>query len=195
MRNEPPIHIIDDEPDMCRSLGVLLLTRGYPSTSHPSADSFLMGMGDAPVGIIICDVRMPGLSGIEFVRRMRGAGRRDAIIIITGHADVPLAVEAMKAGAIEFIEKPFDAVTMISAIAAARDGLIGELQAGSGLEHLTRRERQVLELVSSGMTSKQAARTLSISHRTVETYRNKLLEKTGASNTAELVRIGARLAS
>ena len=189
MLPERPVYIIDDEPEMCRSLSLLLSTDGVPARSFGCGELFLDALDQLPPGILICDVMMPGISGIEVTRTVVKRGRTDPVIMIAGHADIPLAVEAMRAGAIDFIEKPFEASTILSAIASAR--CWPPLHKTDVLaEELPFRERQVLELVVSGLTSKEIARELDISPRTVETYRTKLLKKTGASSTAQLIRFG-----
>ena len=190
MPHDASVYIIDDEPEMCSSLALLLSTGGVPARTFGSADLFLDMIDALPVGIIICDVLMPGTSGIELVRRLPQMGRSDPVVVIAGHADVPLAVEAMKAGALDFIEKPFEACTIMNAIENARrlaDERAAPLQC---VEILSRREREVLALITAGSTSKQAARELGISPRTVETYRTKLMEKTGATSLAQLIRLG-----
>ncbi|MGW8280481.1 response regulator transcription factor [Sphingomonas aurantiaca] len=186
---ERPIYIIDDEPEMCRSLSLLLSTDGVPARSFGCGELFLDTLDHLPPGILVCDVMMPGVSGIELTRTLAKRGRTDPVIMIAGHADIPLAVEAMRAGAIDFIEKPFEASKILSAIATARCWSTVH-QTDFLAEKLSHRERQVLEFVVSGSTSKEIARELGISPRTVETYRNKLLEKTGASGTAQLIRFG-----
>ena len=186
---ERPIYIIDDEPELCRSLSLLLSTDGVPARSFGCGELFLDTLDHLPPGILVCDVMMPGVSGIELTRTMAKRGRTDPVIMIAGHADIPLAVEAMRAGAIDFIEKPFEASKILSAIATARCWSTVH-QTDFLAEKLSHRERQVLEFVVSGSTSKEIARELGISPRTVETYRNKLLEKTGASGTAQLIRFG-----
>jgi two-component system response regulator FixJ len=187
---ELPIYIIDDEPEMCRSLSLLLATGGLPARSFGSADLFLDTLEYLEEGVIICDVLMPGTSGIELIGMLRERERRDAVIVIAGHADIPLAVEAMRAGATDFLEKPFEADVIMDAVASARRRVVTTEQHGHLTDRLSSRERQVLELVVAGATSKEAARQLGISPRTVETYRHKLTEKTGARTTAELVRLG-----
>jgi two-component system, LuxR family, response regulator FixJ len=194
MQHEMPIYIIDDEPEMCRSLSLLLATSGVPARSFGSADLFLDTLDALPIGIIICDVIMPGSSGIALVRALPQRDRPDPVIVIAGHADVPLAVDALKAGAYDFIEKPFEASVIGAAVAGARALLQDRIADRNRLEVLSPRERQVLHLITQGATSKEAARALGISPRTVETYRVHLLEKTGAATTAELIRIGVELA-
>lgn len=185
-----PVYIIDDEPEMCRSLSLLLSTGGVPAQSFGSADLFLDMVQHLLAGVIICDVAMPGTTGVELVRELPRRNRRDPVIVIAGHADVALAVEAMKAGAFDFVEKPFPSTTILGAVSAARQVAAEQTQGPDLLTRLSRRERQVLDLIVAGLTSKEAARRLDISPRTVETYRAKLMEKTGAACTAQLIRLG-----
>lgn len=189
MPHDIPVYIIDDEPEMCRSLSLLLATGGVPARSFGCGDLFLDMLDHLVPGIVICDVIMPGTSGIELTRELVARGRADPVIIIAGHADIPLAVEAIRAGAIDFIEKPFEAKTILDSIAAAQLWAFNQ-QKPSQMPKLSQRERQVLELVMSGATNKETARLLGISPRTVETYRAKLFEKTGATSTAQLIRLG-----
>lgn len=185
-----PVYIIDDEPEMCRSLALLLATGGMPARSFGSADLFLDTLDHLATGVIVCDVLMPGTSGIELFEHLHRRDRHDPVIVIAGHADIPLAVEAMRAGAVDFLEKPFESDVILDAVTSARRRSDND-ETKNGLSHrLSRRERQVLELVIAGATSKEAARQLGISPRTVETYRTKLIEKTGARSTAQLVRLG-----
>ncbi len=190
MPHDFPVYIIDDEPEMCRSLSLLLATGGVPARSFGSADLFLDMIEALPVGIIICDVLMPGTTGIEFVRRLPDLGRDDPVIVIAGHADVPLAVKAMKVGAFDFLEKPFDGPAITSAIKKAKQFADERSAPAQNIETLSPREREVLTLITMGATSKEAARQLGISPRTIETYRTNLMEKTGATNLAQLIRLG-----
>lgn len=190
MPPEKLIYIIDDEPEMCRSLALLLAVEGLDAQCFDSADQFLECQERLPLGIIVCDVMMPGTSGVELIRAVKGLSRADPIIVIAGHADVALAVEAMKAGAFDFVEKPFQAAKILTIIAAAEEEISALDRATTNGVHLSRREQQVLDLVIAGLTSKEAARKLGISPRTVETYRVNLMKKTGASCTAELIRFG-----
>ncbi|WP_145118941.1 response regulator transcription factor [Sphingomonas panaciterrae] len=190
MSIELPVYIIDDEPEVCRSLALLMAAGGIPARSFGNADLFLDLVHHLAPGIVICDVVMPGTSGIELLQSMRSNGRQDPVILIAGHADIPIVVAAMQAGATNFLEKPFDPDVIIDAVALARQSLNRASVNDSLADRLSPRERQVLELVIGGATSKEAARHLGISPRTVETYRTKLLEKTGARSTAHLVKIG-----
>lgn len=188
MVDEPPVYIVDDEPEMCRSLSLLLATDGIPARCFASADLFADSLDFLEPGVIVSDVIMPGLSGIDLLRLLPQRGRSDPVVIIAGHADIPLAVEALKCGACDFIEKPFEADVILDAVTCARERLALSSSAGT-LDLLSRRERQVLEAIVAGLTSKEAARKLGISPRTVETYRASLMTKTGANSVPHLVRL------
>ncbi|MCK8458438.1 response regulator transcription factor [Sphingomonas faeni] len=185
-----PIYVIDDEPEMCRSLALLLSTDGSPARSFSSADVFLDMLDRLSAGIIISDVMMPGTDGIELLACLAARERDDPVIIIAGHADVPLAVKALQAGALDLLEKPFEAKALFAAIAAARRRTTDLDAARATLIGLSRREREVLSFIIDGATTKEIALKLTISPRTVETYRAHLMEKTGADSIPMLVRLG-----
>ncbi|MCD6072784.1 MAG: fixJ, partial [Microvirga sp.] len=119
MPSEAVVHVVDDDQAVRQSLSFLLASDGLPVRLHESASSFLQNVKDASAGCIITDVRMPGIDGIEFLRRLKADGFRLPVIVMTGHADVPMAVEAMKHGALDFIEKPFDDDLFLAAVRAA----------------------------------------------------------------------------
>ena len=150
----------------------------------------------AALDCVISDIRMPGLNGIELVRKLKGEGSSCPVILITGHGDVALAVEAMKAGAVDFIEKPFDDAALLGAIRSALDALpdnrtgsSAKNEAEARLAELSPRERDVLQGLVAGKINKVIAHDLSISPRTVEVYRANLMAKTGARSMSELMRI------
>lgn len=197
MNDKPVIHVIDDDAAMRDSLAFLLDVNGYRSQIYETADAFLAG-GGAEVSscVVVSDIRMPGISGIELVRKLKREGAASAVILITGHGDVALAVEAMKAGAADFIEKPFDDAALLDAIRAALDtrpSAPGEnsarKQAAARLADLSPRERDVLQGLVAGKINKVIAHELSISPRTVEVYRANLMAKTGARSMSELMRL------
>jgi two-component system response regulator FixJ len=188
-------HIVDDDDAARESLAFLASTAGIPTQTYPSAAAFLTVAAQAH-GVVVTDVRMPEIDGLELVRRLADAGVGLPVIVMTGHGDVPLAVEAMKAGVVDFIEKPYDEETMLGAIrrALARADQIGALAAERAdvrkrLGGLSARERQVLEGLVAGKSNKVIAYDLDISPRTVEIYRAKLMTKTSARSLSELVRI------
>lgn len=192
---EPMAHVIDDDDDARESLVFLLSTADIPAESYPSARAFL-NVADAAAGVVITDVRMPEMDGLELVRRLNEMGVALPVIVMTGHGDVPLAVEAMKAGVVDFIEKPFDDELMLGAIrkamtvqgqAAQRDSEKAELQ--RRIESLSARERQVLSGLVAGKANKVIAYDLDISPRTVEIYRAHVMTKMQAQSLSELVRM------
>ncbi|WP_428667497.1 response regulator FixJ [Reyranella sp.] len=195
MANSDIVHVIDDDADVRQSLAFLLSTVGLAVRVHESATAFLEFLPDAQDGCIVTDVRMPGVDGIELQRRLRAAGNTIPVIVITGHGDIALAVEAMKAGAVDFIEKPFDDEALIGAIRSAlarragdreRDAQAAESRAR--LKTLSKRELQVLEGLVAGKANKIIAHELEISARTVEIYRANVMTKMQADSLSALVR-------
>lgn len=192
---ESIVHIIDDDEAMRDSLSYLLESTEIPVRTYESGAAFLSAITSADAGCIVTDVRMPQMSGLDLVKRLRDRGIGLPVIVMTGHADVPLAVEAMKAGALEFLEKPFDEEVLLRAIQVAlRGGSPGSdptdkrrLQAI--FEGLSPRERQVLDGVVAGKLNKVIAFELGISPRTVEVYRANMMSKTGARGLSELVQM------
>ena len=196
MSAEPCVFVIDDDPDMRDSLKTLLETSGYPVSVHESAVAFLASDGPAGRGCVLSDVRMPEMDGLELHRQLRARGSNLPVIFMTGHADVPLAVSAMKAGAIDFLEKPFDDAALVNSVNRALE----EAQKTDATEasakvvqdrlaQLTAREKQVLDLLVAGHPNKIIAYELSISPRTVEIHRARVMEKMAAKSLAELVRM------
>ena len=139
---------------------------------------------------ILLDIRMPGRSGLEVLQALKASGYGAPVFMISGHGDIPMAVRAMKAGAVDFIEKPFDAETVVGYVREALDSLPAqEADKSRLLDGLTRREAEVLGKIAAGMSSKEAARELGVSPRTVETHRARIMTKLNARNAADLVRI------
>lgn len=189
-----PVHVIDDDDGLREALAFLLEVNGIEARFYPSAQAFLDAATDAG-GCILTDIRMPGMTGLELVRELRARGSTTPVVVMTGHGDIPLAVEAMKAGVIDFLEKPFDDDRLLDAL---RTGLAapGTTDAGADqatararLAELSPREHDVLVRVVEGKLNKRIAHELGISPRTVEIYRANLMAKTGARNLAELMRI------
>ena len=188
-------HVIDDDSDALDSLAFLLSTADVEVETYSSARDFLE-VATAARGVVVTDVRMPEMDGLELVRRLKELGVALPIIVMTGHGDVPLAVEAMKAGVVDFIEKPYDDETMLGAIRSAlarqKDG---EQQSSERLEltrridSLSPRERQVLNGLVAGKANKVIAYDLDISPRTVEIYRAHVMTKMEARSLSELVRM------
>jgi len=197
MSDKPVIHVIDDDAAMRESLAFLLDVNGFSPRIHESADAFLSETKLDIPNCVISDIRMPGINGIELVKKLKDKGSSCPVILITGHGDVALAVEAMKAGAVDFIEKPFDDVALLGAIRAALDARPSaqddnsakKSEAEARLAELSPRERDVLQGLVAGKINKVIAYELSISPRTVEVYRANLMAKTGARSMSELMRL------
>ncbi|ATE60572.1 response regulator transcription factor [Thauera sinica] len=188
------IHVVDDDEALRDSLVWMLESSGYAVRAFDSAESFLDAYTEDMTGCIVLDVRMPGMSGLEMFDEL---GRRRCalpVIFITGHGDVPMAVSALKKGAADFIEKPFGERDMLRLVEqcleqerANRGKRMLEADTARRLEHLTQREREVLDLIIAGKLNKQIADVLGISIKTVEVHRARVMEKMGANSLAELV--------
>ena len=189
------VHIIDDDDAVRDALAFLLSTEDLETATYDSAPPFL-AVAEGASGCVITDVRMPGMDGLELTRRLKTMGVDLPVIVITGHADVALAVTAMKAGAADFIEKPFDDDTILKAVwralstRSATDARAAEQRvAAQRIEGLSQRERQVMDGLVAGKANKVIAYDLDISPRTVEIYRAHLMIKTGVHSLSELVRL------
>jgi two-component system response regulator FixJ len=202
MDSEAIVHVIDDDDAARDSLLFLLETDGIAARGHASADAFLDGAAALNGGCVVTDVRMPGTTGIELLQRLRVLGQTVPVIVITGHGDIALAVEAMKAGARDFLEKPYRDDTMLVAVRgalaqarAALDDADGRRAAAERaaaclrFAGLSPREREVLVGLVAGNSNKLIARELGISPRTVEVYRANLMTKTQATSLSHLVRL------
>jgi len=189
------VHLIDDDEHVRRALAFLLGTAGFAVRVYDSASTFLEKYGDKPEGCVVSDVRMPGMDGLQLLRKLKEIDSGTPVIVMTGHADVALAVEAMKAGAVDFIEKPFPDETLIQAIEMAlarRDKMLPAADAGqirARLASLTQREREVLDGLLAGHPNKTIAYDLGLSPRTVEVHRANVMTKMAASSLSELVRM------
>src|SRR6516165_7744411 len=190
------VHIIDDDEALRESLAFLLRTARIEVVTYPSAAAFLEKIPDAKLNCVITDVRMPGMSGIDLLKRLREMKIDVPVIVITGHGDVPMAVEAMKVGASDFLEKPFDDEVLLASVRAALKRQDGESKRNSDradieikLATLSNRERDVLGGLVAGRANKQIAYDLGISPRTVEIYRANLMNKMHAGSLSELVRM------
>ncbi|WP_425996831.1 response regulator FixJ [Caulobacter sp. DWR1-3-2b1] len=189
------VHVVDDDESARESLAFLLESADFQVVSYDSAPAFLDALPTASPGCVITDVRMPEMSGQELVARLAALDARMPVIMITGHGDIPMAVEAMRSGVVDFIEKPFSESRILDALKRAMNAM--EAPAVSGdqteIQHrlgtLSERERQVLDGVVAGHPNKVIARELGISPRTVEIYRAKLMTKMHADNLAALVRM------
>lgn len=196
MQPEQIVYVIDDDEAVRQSLEFLLKTSGITVLGFESAKVFLEKLPHIKSGCIITDVRMPEITGIDLLRRIRDSGVDIPVIVITGHGDVSLAVEAMKVGAVDFLEKPFDDETLLSSVRSAlRKGAdtarhkaeVSEIN--ERLTALSNRERQVLEGLVAGKANKVIAFDLGISARTVEIYRANVMTKMSANSLSDLVRM------
>jgi len=199
MTTKGHIYVIDDDDAMRDSLNFLLDSSGFGVTLFDDAQAFLDALPGLPFGCVLSDVRMPGLDGIELLKRMKAQQSSFPILIMTGHGDVPLAVEAMKLGAVDFLEKPFEddrLVTMIETAirqaepAAKSDSISQDIAAR--VASLSPRERQVMEGLIAGLSNKLIAREYDISPRTIEVYRANVMTKMQANSLSELVRLAMR---
>jgi len=188
------IHIVDDDPSVRDALSVVFTLEGYTVCVFSNAGDFLSATRAGPPDCVLLDVHMPGKSGLDVLNELETGGFPAPVFIISGQGDIPMAVRAIKDGAFDFIEKPFDADTVVErveeAIAAqARRPAQTGPDPQTVPDTLTPRERDVLREITSGATNKEAGRTLGISPRTIEVHRARIMEKLGARNTADLMRI------
>lgn len=190
------VHVVDDDPAIRDSLSFLLSAAEMTPVVYESALALLERADELEPGCIVTDVRMPGMSGLELVLKLKEKRMAHPVIVLTGHGDVALAVEAMKAGVVDFIEKPFDEDVLLKAIrtalarkesAAAREAERADVEAR--VAQLSQREREVFEAIVAGDSNKSAAQKLGISPRTVEIYRAHVMDKMGAGTLSELVRM------
>lgn len=193
---EPVIYLVDDDDAVRQSLEFLLSTAGIKARGFDSAKAFFDMLPQIESGCVITDVRMPEITGVDLLKRVKQDKPELPVIVITGHADVALAVEAMKMGAADFLEKPFDDDELIAAVRSAlnsaadadkRKGALGEIR--DKLAALSNRERQVLDGLVAGQPNKTIAFNLGISPRTVEIYRANLMTKMAANSLSDLVRM------
>ena len=192
----PIVHLVDDDAAIRRSAGFMLKTSGYQVRTYESGVELLKARGGLTDGCILLDIRMPGLDGLEVQHALKNKGVTLPVIIMTGHGDVSLAVKAMKAGAIDFIEKPFVRASLLGAIEQGLDqlreakaGRSLAKEAGIRLQGLTPREREVLDGLARGLPNKTIAYDLGISPRTVEIHRANLMAKLGVRSLSEALRI------
>jgi len=202
LSNSQAVHVIDDDVAVRQSLAFLLSTAGYAVRVHESATAFLEVLPGAQEGCVVTDIRMPGMDGLELQRRLQALKAALPVIVITGHGDISMAVQAMKAGAVDFIEKPFDDDVLLEAIrtALARHDHDVERQSRTAevrrrAQSLSERERDVLAGLVAGKSNKIIAYELGISSRTVEVYRANVMTKMRANSLSELVRMAILLDS
>ena len=196
MPNEGVVHVIDDDEAARQSLEFLLASADLDVRTYDAANAFLARMGEIEPGCVITDVRMPGMTGIQLLQHLQEVQAGLPVIVITGHGDVPLAVEAIKFGAIDFLEKPFDDEALLTAVRAAlkRKNADDSREAerrefAQRVAALSGRERQVLDKLVAGQPNKVIAFDLGISPRTVEIYRANVMTKMQAASLSELVRM------
>jgi len=192
----PTVYVVDDDDGMRRALDTLLGTVGYKTAVFSRPSEFLANYTPDAPGCLVLDIRMPDMSGLELQQHLNRLGSMLPVIFITGHGDVPMAVQAMKEGAFEFIQKPFRDQDLLDRInhalkqdAENRDMVARRAEVLHRLESLTPRERQVMDLVVDGAANKVIAIDLELSERTVEIHRAKVMEKMGARSVAHLVKL------
>jgi FixJ family two-component response regulator len=190
------VFVVDDDAGVRSSIRLLLKSVGIPATPMASAQEFLEAFDPAQPGCLVLDIRMPGMNGLELQQQLNLRGAIIPVLFITGHGDVPMAVEAMQQGAFDFLQKPFRDQELIDRIHKAlerdretRAALTQHGQIREKLESLTPRERQVLDLLTQGKQNKVMAAELGISQRTVEIHRAHVMDKLGVRSLAQLVRI------
>ena len=195
MTDLPDVHVVDDDEAVRRSLAYLLRTAGHVVYTWASGEAFLAGMTAGPACVLL-DVRMPGIDGPEVQRELAARGLALPVIVMTGHGDIATAVQAMKAGAIDFLEKPFESATLRKALATAAERLATAdshqaqlAEAEARLRILTPREREVLDGLARGLPNKTIAWDLGISARTVEVHRANVMTKLGLPTLSDVLRI------
>lgn len=190
------VHLVDDDESIRRSVGFMLKTSGFRVQSHGSGTELLKAARTLDPGCILLDIRMPGMDGLEVQHALKEAGVSLPVIIMTGHGDVPLSVKAMKAGAVDFIEKPFEKAALLSALEQgfsslqrSEDKRARAKDASVRLQVLTPREREVLDGLAEGLPNKTIAYDLGISPRTVEIHRANLMTKLDVRSLSEALRL------
>ena len=196
MTTERVVFVVDDDPAVRESLEVLLQSAGLVSRAYSNAQEFLDERPGDIIGCLIVDIRMPGLSGLELQEELNRRGSRLPLIILTGHGDVPAAVQALKAGAVDFLQKPFNPESLLDLVEKAlnrhtriRDAEARRAEIASRLDTLTPREREVMALIVHGNANKVVALDLGISERTVELHRSRVMKKMRARSLADLTRM------
>lgn len=194
--NSKIVHLVDDDEAIRHSASFMLRHAGYTVKTHKDGIAFLDAVTADMEGCILLDVRMPGMDGLAVQAMLKQRGIKMPVIILTGHGDVPVAVEAMKGGAVEFLEKPYEKAALVRSIQNAFDQLenqsvsdLRSVEAQSKLTKLTPREREVLECLVDGLTNKAIADVLSISPRTIEIHRSNMMEKLEAESLSAALRI------
>jgi FixJ family two-component response regulator len=200
MAHRRVVHVIDDEANVCEALKLLLHTAGLEARTYASAEEFLSEVRLSKPVCLLVDVRLPGMSGLDLVRQLQQGPVRPVVVMITGHGDVPLAVKAMRAGALHFIEKPFEPTELLQALEEALQR-VSQMAADevtsavieASYQSLTPREQEVMALLAEGMPTKLLATKLGISTRTAEHHRAAVLKKMGARTVSHLARMSMNL--
>ncbi|MGE5146506.1 MAG: response regulator FixJ [Candidatus Eiseniibacteriota bacterium] len=199
-KSKPLVYVVDDDEAVRDSLSLLFESEALEAEAFASARAFLDKLDRTRPGCIVADVRMPGMSGVELLEKLQAEQAAIPIILITGHGDVPMAVAALKAGAADFFEKPFDDALLVASVRAALDATdeqrrraVEDSELRARAATLTTREREVMDLVVAGHSNKVVAARLAISPRTVEVYRARVMEKMQARSLADIVRMAIRL--
>jgi len=196
MKKNPVVMVVDDDSGVRNAMRILLKSVGIEATLYASAQEFLASYQPAQPGCLVLDIRMPGMSGLELQQQLNLRGAVIPVIFMTGHGDIPMAVEAMQHGAFDFLQKPFRDQDLLDRIQRAivkdaelRQSLGEHARIKTHLESLTPREREVLDLMTQGKQNKSIAQDLGVSPRTVEIHRARVMEKMNAQSVAELVRM------
>lgn len=191
---EPTVFVVDDEKDVCDSIVLLLRGAGLRARAFTDPAAFLRALRPQAPGCVLLDVRMPRLSGLEVQQRLLRRGARQPVVFVSGHGDIPMALRAVRAGALDFVEKPFRAEALLDLVRRGveidarrrREGPARE-EASALVAALTRREREVAEAVAEGLSSREIAQRLSLSVRTVEMHRARAMRALGVKGTAEMI--------
>lgn len=193
---EPRVYVVEDDEAVRDSLQLLLKTEGYKVTAYPDANSFLETWNPTLSGCIVLDIRMPGMSGMDLQKELVSRGSELPIIFVTGHGDVPLAVEAMQLGAVDFVQKPYRDQELLDKIRKAmeldsqrQEIRLEKQEIQRRIDSLTPREREIMEMMIDGNANKVIAIDLNISQRTVEIHRSRVMQKMGTHSLAQLVRM------
>jgi two-component system response regulator FixJ len=194
--NSPSVFIVDDDPGVRDALRFAISNAGYHTATYESAESFLRDFSPSLTGCMVLDVRMPGTSGMELHRQLRDNQSRLPVIFLTGHGDISMCADAMKSGAVDFIEKPFDHARLLGAVKKAIDQCDAAERRSENHENfsrrrarLTARENEVMDLLIAAKNTKQIGAHLGISTKTVDNHRGKILEKMQVDDVVELVRL------
>lgn len=196
MNNDPTVFLVDDDQAVRDALELLLETAAYRTESYPSAESFLDSCDPDRPGCLILDIRMPGMSGVRLQEALEARNIMLPVIFLTGHGTVPMSAKAFRNGAIDFMEKPFDESMLLERIeeairldAANRATRARQAESAARLANLTPRECEIMLLIVAGRSNKEIAAGLDLSHRTVETHRSRIMDKTGARSLADLIEL------